>query len=43
MFSKKDLVESDVELSFFNTFTQDKGSITLHIDPVKIIDSGADD
>ena len=41
--SKKSLVESDVELSFFNTFNQDRGSVTLHIDPTKIIDSGEDD
>ena len=43
IFSKKDLVESDIELSFFNTFNQDKGSVTLHIDPAKIVDAGDDD
>ena len=43
IFSKKDLVESDIELSFFNTFNQDKGSVTLHIDPTKIVDAGNDD
>ena len=43
IFSKKDLIESDIELSFFNTFNQDKGSVTLHIDPTKIVDAGDDD
>lgn len=41
--SKAALVESDVEVSFYNTFNQDRGSVTLHIDPTKVIDAGDDD
>lgn len=43
IFKKSDLAAGEVEISYFNTFDQSKGSLSLSIDPSKIIDSGDDD
>jgi uncharacterized protein YegL len=41
--NKADLVRGQIELSFFNTFNQDRDRITLEIDPENIINGGDDD
>lgn len=40
---KDELASGDLELSFFNTFDQSRGSLTLRLDTDKIVDSGEDD
>ncbi|CAI2383543.1 unnamed protein product [Moneuplotes crassus] len=43
VFSKSELMEGDVNISFYNTFDQDMSIFTLRLDPSTIIDDGVND